>query len=212
METRKLGPLECLVSKGSAGAPALVALHGRGASGEDLADLGALVAPGFTHVFPHAPRPWPKDGPTYGLCWYDHGPERAAEIVESRGMLLATLAAVRAELGAPSLVLMGFSQGALMTLDAGLRAPYPATRLVALSGYLESDAGDASAPPTLVIHGTRDDVVPVEKGRDARDRLTRRGVPLTYEEYPIAHEISQAVARRVAAFIGEGAASMRSGA
>lgn len=206
METRKLGPLECLVAPGPAGAPALVALHGRGASGEDLADLGPLVAPGYTHVFPHAPRPWPTDGPTYGLCWYDHGPARAAEVVESRGMLLATLAAVKRELKAPSLVLMGFSQGALMTLDAGLREPYPATRLVALSGYLDTDVGDASAPPTLVIHGTRDDVVPLAKGRDAHERLQKRGVPVVYEEYPMAHEITQAVVRRVAAFIAEGGA------
>jgi phospholipase/carboxylesterase len=206
METLTLGGLECQVRRAKAGAPILVALHGRGASSDDLAPLGELVAPDHAWVFPDAPRAWPKDGPTYGRCWYDSGPERKQEIAESRAMLSAALAEARAALGGGPIVLMGFSQGALMTLDTGLREPSPAALLIALSGYLEEDLGGRESPPTLVVHGSEDDVVPVEKGRDAHARLEARGVPVTYMEVPMAHEITPAVVRRVAAFIRDGGA------
>lgn len=201
METLKLASLNCQVHRGPAGAPLLIALHGRGATSTDLLPLGELVAPGFSCVFPDAPRPWPKDGPTYGLCWYESGRDRPAEIAESRARLTATIAAARAALSSGPVVLLGFSQGALMTLDTGLREPPPAALLVALSGYLDEDLGSPASPPTMIAHGTHDDVVPVEKGREAADRLKKRGVPVTYVELPIGHEVPASVVRKVAAFI-----------
>lgn len=205
MENLTFGGLECQVHRAQAGAPILVALHGRGATSDDLVPLGELVAPGHARVFPDAPRPWPKDGPTGGRCWYDSGPERGAEVAESRALLTAALADARRALGGGPIVLLGFSQGALMTLDTGLREPSPASLLIALSGYLDADVGGPASPPTLLVHGAHDDVVPVEKGREAHARLSARGVPVTYVEVPMAHEITPAVVRRVAAFIAGGA-------
>lgn len=203
METLKLATLNCQVHRGPAGAPLFLALHGRGATSEDLVPLGELLAPGWSWVFPDAPRPWPKDGPTYGLCWYESGRDRAAEIAESRARLTATIAAARAALASGPVVLLGFSQGALMTLDTGLREPSPASLLIALSGYLHEDVGSPASPRTLIAHGTKDDVVPVEKGREAADRLKKRGVPVTYVELPIGHEIPAPVVRKVAAFLAD---------
>lgn len=201
MERVKLGPLECLVKKGKAGAPVLVALHGRGASAEDLADLGDMIDPALNQVYPDAPRPWPARQPM-GLCWYDSGPDRAAEIADSRRQLGETLAAVEQVSDGP-LILMGFSQGALMTLDTGLREGSPAKLLIALSGYLNEPVGGPESPPVLIVHGAMDDVVPVHKGRDAHAACVARGVRATYEEYPMAHEIRPPVVKRIARFIQE---------
>src|SRR4051794_21884747 len=121
MQRDVLGELSCLVKRAKPGAPVLVALHGRGASAEDLADLGDAIDPEFAQVYPDAPHPWPAKDPV-GLCWYDSGPDRRQEIADSRAKLTRTLAAVRATVSDGPLYLMGFSQGALMTLDAGLRA------------------------------------------------------------------------------------------
>lgn len=213
MERVKLGPLECLVKKTKAGAPVLVALHGRGASADDLADLGDMIDPGLNQVYPDAPRPWPamgsmgpRSGGTdrnpMGLCWYDSGPDRAAEIADSRKQLMETLGAVKQVSEGP-LILMGFSQGALMTLDTGLREGSPAKLLIALSGYLNEPVGGPESPPVLIVHGAMDDVVPVHKGRDAHGTCVARGVRATYEEYPMAHEIRPAVVKRIARFIQE---------
>jgi phospholipase/carboxylesterase len=44
----------------------------------------------------------------------------------------------------------------------------------------------------LITHGVLDDIVPVSLGRAAHDLLTSLGAAVTYREYPIAHQISEA--------------------
>lgn len=205
MERLALGPLSCLVKRTRPGAAVLVSLHGRGASASDLADLGDAIDPALNQVYPDAPRPWPATGRAVGLAWYDSGPGRGAEIQESRAQLASTLDAVRTGVSDGPLILMGFSQGALMTLDAGLRERSPARLLIALSGYLDEELGAPESPPVLIVHGLHDDVVPVEKGRAAHAALARRGVRVTYEEFPMAHEIRPAVVRAIRSFIEKAA-------
>ena len=43
--------------------------------------------------------------------------------------------------------------------------------------------------PTLVIHGTQDDRIPIERARESREALRQLGVPLTYREFEMGHEI-----------------------
>ncbi|MYD94175.1 MAG: hypothetical protein F4Y02_10885 [Chloroflexi bacterium] len=91
-------------------------------------------------------------------------------------------------------VLLGFSQGAVMSLGAQALRPPSVAGVIALSGYfpieIESDAGNLVGAPAFVAHGVYDDVIPVEAGRRTRDLLERHGVDLTYREYPMAHSVS----------------------
>ena len=43
--------------------------------------------------------------------------------------------------------------------------------------------------PVLVQHGTSDPMIPVDRGRETRDRLIRMGVDLSYREYEMQHEL-----------------------
>jgi len=91
-------------------------------------------------------------------------------------------------------VLLGFSQGAVMSLGTQALQPESVAGVIALSGYfpieVEPDAGNLVGRPALVAHGTHDDIIPVEAGRRTRDLLERHGVDLTYREYPMAHHVS----------------------
>lgn len=91
-------------------------------------------------------------------------------------------------------VLLGFSQGAVMSLGAQALQPENVAGVIALSGYfpieVESDAGNLVGAPAFVAHGVHDDIIPVEAGRRTRDLLERHGVDLTYREYPMAHNVS----------------------
>jgi phospholipase/carboxylesterase len=94
-------------------------------------------------------------------------------------------------------ILGGFSQGAVMTHALGLGAdrPRPAG-LIALSGFIprvEGFAlGDVAGLPVAIGHGTYDPVIPVDFGREARDRLAEAGADVTYREAPMAHTIDPA--------------------
>jgi phospholipase/carboxylesterase len=111
-----------------------------------------------------------------------------------------------AEHGVPHerVILGGFSQGSVMSYALGLGAgrPRPAG-IMALSGFVpevdgfELDLGNAVDLPVAIGHGSHDPVIPVEFGRDARDRLVAAGAEVTYHESPMPHTIDPAFLREL---------------
>jgi len=104
--------------------------------------------------------------------------------------------------------LLGFSQGAILSLWLGLTHPEAVAGIVAMSGWLPPEALRGMAPPgalrglpILVVHGTKDPVLPIHHGRATRDRLAALPVALTYREYPIGHHVSEESLSEVAAWL-----------
>jgi phospholipase/carboxylesterase len=177
----------------ASGAPAqqlVVLCHGVGADAHDLIDL----APTWAHAVPHAlfvapDAPEPYDMAPMGRQWFsladrtpailDAGARRAAPL------LLATIGAELTRAGLPqdAVAMMGFSQGAMIVLHAGLRRTPPPRAILAYSGAmldsLELDAEITGKPETLLVHGEADDVVPFARGTAAETRLRSLGVPVT---------------------------------
>lgn len=190
--------------------PTVVLLHGRGADAHDLADLAALLDTpgGCRFVFPNAPRPFePYPGQTFGWTWFEGWPPEHRSLVASRELLLEFVESVVRRYPTPAgkVVIGGFSQGALMALDAGLRLADSPAGIVALSGGLyEKDLAPVApgkGPPVLIAHGDDDDVVPVNNGRRARRVLEDAGLEVEYHEYPMAHQILEEEIRVVRDFI-----------
>lgn len=175
----------------------VVTLHGRGVTGEDLMPLAPEIGlAGVRWIFPDAPFPFPSD--FGGRMWYGFAPEKDEEILTSRRLLFDLLDDLtgREKVPPEKLVLMGFSQGAVMSLDAGLRYSKKLAMIIALSGYLpfpEHLSAEKSAPssgvPILLVHGTDDEVVPVDGSRNAHAALLNEGYPVRLQEYPMGHEI-----------------------
>ncbi|BAY89429.1 MULTISPECIES: alpha/beta hydrolase [unclassified Tolypothrix] len=172
----------------------IVTLHGWGANADDVASLLPFFdLPDYHFVFPNAPYPYPYA--PIGRAWYDLRSENMYEgLPESRQILTDWLLSLENVTGVPlsRTVLSGFSQGAAMTLDVGLNLPLAG--LVAMSGYLHPDAGKVaknSFPPTLITHGTQDQVVPLLAAVKARDTLESIGVEVQYQEFNMGHEIGQ---------------------
>lgn len=197
-----LGGLETLVveqGEPSSERPLLIALHGRGASAEDLMSLLPEVMPGTVlGLFPNAPLAMYLGAWGIGYAWYELGAEQSATLQESRDRLTKFLDAVVAKFGVPPerTLLAGFSQGAVMTLEVGLRYPARLAGLIALSGYLpeaEKTLQEATADrdrPILIAHGRADDIVPIAAGRMVSRELRELGYPVEYREFPIGHSIN----------------------
>ncbi|MCA3393590.1 MAG: prolyl oligopeptidase family serine peptidase [Roseomonas sp.] len=164
-------------------------LHGVGADGFDLIDLApvwAEVLPNALFIAPHAP--FPFQGAPFGRQWFDimdRTPARLeAGLRHAAGILGDFTRAKLAELdlGGDRLALMGFSQGAMVALFAGLRGAVPASAcILAYSGALlapESFAAEVtSRPPVLLVHGEADEVVPAMASRQAARALQAEAVP-----------------------------------
>ena len=116
----------------------------------------------------------------FALTFRDPG-ERWRGVVAARPALDRFLEAelVRYGLGADRLVLVGFSQGTMLALHAGLRRNAAPAAIVGYSGLLagpEHLAETTVRPPVLLIHGAEDDLIPVEALHMAREQLARAGV------------------------------------
>lgn len=178
--------------KGPETARALVVfLHGYGADGADLLGLADVLAPhlpGVAFVAPDAPERCVGGGFGYQwfpIPWIDGSPEAAAEAGleaaarDLNGFLDAQLA--EEGLGPDRLVLVGFSQGAMMSLHVAPRRDREVAGIVAISGRLlrpEVLASEAVVkPPVLLIHGDQDPVVPFSDMGSAGDALVAAGFP-----------------------------------
>lgn len=167
----------------------VVFLHGYGADGADLLGLADPLAPHLRDtVFyaPDAPDPCASNG--FGRQWFpiprfDGSTEAEAKTAMARAAtdLNAFLDAKLADEGlAPAnLALVGFSQGAMMSLHIAPRRPAPIAGVVAISGKLIAPerllAESISKPPVLLVHGDQDPVVPFDEMAAAGDALTVAG-------------------------------------
>lgn len=190
----------------SGGAPRslVLLLHGVGADGFDLIDLApnwGKAVPDALFVAPHGPEPC--DIAPHGRQWFslaDRTPARLeAGVRVGAAHLSAFLDAetARLGLGAADVALMGFSQGAMTALFAGLRRDRAPAAILAYAGRLIGPqllpAEIRSRPPVLLVHGDADDIVPIEGSREAERVLTGLGVPVEAAWRPgLAHGIDEA--------------------
>jgi phospholipase/carboxylesterase len=92
--------------------------------------------------------------------------------------------------------MLGFSQGGVLAYALALAEPERFAGLVALSSWFPAPLAqtlpqrDPQRLPTLVQHGTRDELIDISRGRESVENLRRLQVPVTYREYDIGHEIS----------------------
>jgi phospholipase/carboxylesterase len=101
-----------------------------------------------------------------------------------------------AELYAPTTVmLVGFSQGAMLSIDIALAGASRVDRVAAMSGVLLTDSVPAliaprsTKPRFLLSHGRQDPVVPFASGTQAKDLLDKHGFAVTWRPFDGGHQI-----------------------
>ena len=181
----------------------VVFLHGFGSNGADLIALApywAKALPGAQFVSPNAPEGVP--GMPGAFQWFnlavrdpsaiERGAAKARETIDA--FLDRELA--RYGLDESRLALVGFSQGTMMALYAGLRRTRPAAAIVGFSGMLVGGGDLANAktgaPPILLVHGDQDDRIPLSAMFDAADALGEAGLSAQWHvSYGLPHSIGE---------------------
>ena len=189
---------------------AVIWLHGLGADGNDFAglvpELNLQGCQPIRFIFPHAPYRAVTCNAGYVMrAWYDivslapHSRQiDEAGLLESRA-LVRQLIEREAGRGVPAerVILAGFSQGGAVAYLTGLTHPEPLAGIIALSTYVPSPGllidGFEEAnrrTPVFAAHGTHDDVVAPDLGRQAVEVLRQLGIEPEWHAYPLPHSVS----------------------
>jgi len=187
---------------------AVIWMHGLGASGHDFESVPPLFRlppeAGVRFVFPHAPEiPVTINGGFVMPAWYDILEADLDRRVDLEG-IRSSAAHIRAlmdremERGIPEerIILAGFSQGGALAIHTALRYPRPLGGLIALSTYV-ADTETLEAVTTeagrglraFLAHGVTDPMVPVQGGKLAEETLRSLGLTVTWNTYPMQHEV-----------------------
>jgi len=186
----------------------VVFLHGYGADGNDLIDIGRAwqpLLPEAAFVSPHAPEPCGQA--PMGRQWFPltfRNPEERWSGVNQAAPILNQFLddeLARRSLPPTALALVGFSQGTMMALHVGLRRAAAPAAIVGYSGLFvvpENVDPDAFAseiharPPVLLVHGDRDDLIPVQALFQASQALASLEIPVEWHiSAGIGHGIDQ---------------------
>lgn len=182
--------------------PLLVLLHGVGSNEDDLFSFAGQLDRRFVIV--SARGPLTRAPGSY--AWYDIDflPSgdfdiNAEQVFANRDRIVQFIGEAIAAYDADSdrVYLLGFSQGAIMTLTTALTTPELLAGAAVMSGRLLDEVIPAIAPadqlaglPLFVAHGAYDGVIDAAYGQAIRAALQQLPVALTFMEYPMRHEIS----------------------
>jgi phospholipase/carboxylesterase len=104
---------------------------------------------------------------------------------------------------------MGFSQGAAMSNVLAFLYPHRIRKIGILAGFVPSGLDELAAQrplegkPYFVTHGTKDEMVSVERARDSIAILERAGAQVTYCEDEVGHKVSVSCLRALKDFLSD---------
>ncbi len=206
--------------------PLVVLLHGFGAPGDDLVPLHRVMrVPHETRfAFPAAPLETNMMPGYDSRAWWhidmlrlqnaiargdmrDLSTEEPEGLDDARAKLDAFLTQIRKELAPSKLVLGGFSQGSMLSMDVALRTSQSVDALVILSGTLL--AQDVWVPkmsalrgkPIFQSHGTHDPILPYALAERLKTELVSAGADVTFVPFRGQHEIPPPVLESLVTFL-----------
>jgi phospholipase/carboxylesterase len=184
--------------------------HGVGSSAEDLRPLGELLAHTVKHAWIVCVRS-PLASELGGWQWFSvqgiTEANRPARVLQAMPRFMESVAHWQRVSGvdAAATTLIGFSQGAIMALEATQQAEIPAGRVIAVAGRFA--AAPRVAPPHTelnLLHGQEDRVMPIAVAADAASSLLALGAQVTLDRFSgLGHGIDSRVAQRIVGLMNQ---------
>ena len=182
----------------------VVFLHGYGADGKDLIDLAkpfGMALPNASFISPDAPHTCAMS--PQGRQWFPIEEIPKGAIKASLGLLgLIDYEAKKLNLTFKDVILIGFSQGAMMSMQCLLINNEQLGAIIGYSGALKEENIDAaddqilngkhkySDTPILLVHGEQDEVVPFQSLEKSKNLLNKIGFNVqTLSRQDLAHGI-----------------------
>jgi phospholipase/carboxylesterase len=177
--------------------PALFVMHGIGSNEHNMLSLVHHLE---DHFFIFSVRGHLTQGPGFAYFTiqsygnphrevFDEGIHKLADFID--------YASAHYPIDKEQVYLMGFSQGAIVSMTLALTLGNKIKGIVALSGYIpqfvkeEYTIKPGNHLSVFLSHGEYDQVLPFQWGKENADYFTMLGVPVTFQTYPEGHTVSE---------------------
>lgn len=180
--------------------PLVIALHGRGGQPEVPSGIYRRLHHPFRMVMPRGPHPLESGGYAWLTVRTIEGRTDvlSRDAIEQADALMQWLDAVAASEPLPTpdrVILVGFSQGGILTYTLAVRHGARFSVAMPLAGWLPPPARPArfapGAPPIYAMHGTDDAAVPIGLADESVAALARAGFFVELRRYPgVGHTLS----------------------
>lgn len=182
--------------------PLLLLLHGYGSNEEDLFSFASELPEEYFVVSAQAPYPLMYGSYAWYAINFDADENKFSDIhqaKQSRDLIVNFIDELtnKYPIEPKKVTLIGFSQGAILSYAIGLSYPEKVSKIVAMSGYLNTEMAkenfeqnDFSSLKIFASHGTVDQVIPVEWARKTGPALEKTEIEFVYKEYPVGHGVA----------------------
>ncbi|MFM6927808.1 MAG: alpha/beta hydrolase [Bdellovibrio sp.] len=187
--------------KSSGKSPVLLVMHGVGSNEKDLAQFAETLDPRFAVISLRAPLTLaPNSFAWFHVKFTDQRPEHNREQAEQSRQLIKKFIEDLKEnpdIDASKIVLLGFSQGTIMSLSLALTEPELVCGVIAISGRTLQEVSALAAnkhytktPKILLIHGVNDSKLPLYHGEETAETLRKAHFDFEFKTYPADHTIT----------------------
>jgi phospholipase/carboxylesterase len=183
----------------------MLLFHGVGGHAEEMLPLARVLGAAFPQAFIVSVRAPHASDLGGGFQWFSvQGVSEANRAARIAAVMPGFVATVRhwqglAQAGVEATALIGFSQGAMMALEATREAAPLAGRVVAIAGrYAELPLEAAPLTTIHLLHGKADPVIAYGHTVAAAERLLALGADVTADVLPfVGHAIAEPLAALV---------------
>jgi phospholipase/carboxylesterase len=188
-------------------APLLLLLHGYGSNEEDLFSFAPQLDAGIHIISARAPFDMEPSGAAWYAINYTADMNKFSDLDQARESMILVrkfITELKEKYGVDdsNVNILGFSQGAILSLALALSDPGLFKNVVAMSGYLNKDLVEQfdvvetrfheseHSSSFFISHGTMDQVVPFAWGMQTQPILEKLNVDYVFKQYPIGHGVS----------------------
>lgn len=176
-------------------------IHGFGADKNDLFSFANHIPVSFTVIAIQAP----IELPFGGRAWYNidfEGEKHVSDTNQAKKSVHEIEQFIKSSvkeysLDSKNIFVLGFSQGAILSYSMVFNNPSKYKYVLPLSGFIMEEImpkdydKDYSHLEFYSAHGIDDAIIPIDKGRTAKYLLEKLNIKHVYNEFPMAHSISQ---------------------
>ena len=180
-----------------------VLLHGYGSNEQDLLSLAPRLGLNGRVVSFRAPQTAGRGWAWFPIEFTDTGTSYPSDAADAAVLRLASELRSLGRVHDAPIVVVGFSQGAMLSMMLAVEHPDTVDASVALSGALPRQLrANGKASPIFAVHGVDDDIIPIERARTANAWLRDAGADVELLEVPgLKHRTSPAALTRASEWL-----------